>query len=323
MCVAYCPLAAVGIADHDVIASGGADGKVALWHAATGELIHSIDHKEPRAAGAPEVEREQVYVCCHNPSFGIHANHLVTAADHAMRHFDLQTQQVACEWGYETHEGSPWVSGGIERNSKKIAFIFDAAVAPNAAQGSPVSDCIVVGLGDGTVRLTDRRAKKEAAIVGAREKWCTGVCFSDDGSTVGSSWGSGAGVVWDTRTWQASGVMRGHEAAAYGCGFWPDQSELMVTWSGDATVKLWDVATQRTVAWQSFDDYPIYHVAFAPDKESMLVVGGPPTNIGGCPGKLLKLSSPDVEAGAGPGKAGGGAAGGEEEPSALSAIMGQ
>ena len=325
--VAYCPLSAEGIAEHDVVASGGSDGNVLLWHATTGQLIHKIDHKDPRLIVASEEEREQVYVCRYNPSFGAHANHLITAADNAMRHFDLQSQRLAAEWGYETHEGSPWVSGGIERNARKVAFIFDAAVAPTAAQGSPVSDCILVGLGDGTVRLTDRRARREAAIVGAKEKWCTGVCFAADGGSIGSSWGSGAGVVWDTRTWQATAVLRGHEAAAYGCGFWPGKSDLMVTWSADASVRLWDVSRQRVVACLGLEEYPVYHCAFSPDAQSILLVGGPPTNVGGVPAHLHQLV-PGVAPLEGAGGADGGKGEGrqeeqQEEESVLAALMGE
>jgi len=271
----------------------------------------------PAAQADPE-EREQIYVCISTPAEGAQPCHLITAADDTMRRFDLKATNCAAEWCYKTRDDSPWVSGGIDRNTNKTAFVFDAAVAPSGAQASPVASTILVGLGDGTMRLTDMRTQGEVAAVGAHEKWTTGVSFSDDGLYVASTWGSGAAIVWDVRTWQATATLRGHEGAAYGCSFWPGNSSLLLTWSADATLRLWDAHTesQRTLALLTMQDYPVYATALSPDSRSMVVAGGPAVNVGGVPGWVHPLVEESAEGD------GGWEVDDSDEPDAIGAIMG-
>ena len=124
------------------------------------------------------------------------------------------------------------VIGGDARNQAQQPYVFDAAMSPHLGNGN----VMVVGLGDGTVRLLDLRQSPANEILNTSPhvKWTTCVDISARGDMVAAVYGSGVLAVWDVRRggqqWEVRTSAQVHEQAAFGCCFWPGESELVLTW---------------------------------------------------------------------------------------------
>jgi eukaryotic-like serine/threonine-protein kinase len=123
---------------------------------------------------------------------------------------------------------------------------------------SPDGRRVAAGLGDwrtpdrpGLVRVWDAASREPLLTLRAHVGITWGVAFSPDGSLLASGGGPLAPYrdetrLWDARTGRELRRLRGHLQGVRGVAFHP-QGELLATSSGDATVKLWDVATGRAI----------------------------------------------------------------------------
>ena len=199
--------------DSRLLATGGADTTVRLWHVATGREVRTLTGRSKRP---------------NSVAFSPDGRWLaVGSSDHTVRLWDPAAGRLA-----KTLVGH---TRGVE------AVVF-----------APSGRWLAAGGADGTVRVWDVASGREARALRSRHGQWSSVAFSPDSRLLaGASGGLGTGqtvAVWDARTgrelWtlRTPGTLSGQPAAAFS----PD-GRWLVTVSRDKTLRLWDMATDRPV----------------------------------------------------------------------------
>jgi len=201
-------------------------------------------------------------------------------------------------------------------------------MSPNLGSGN----VMVLGLGDGTVRLVDLRDQphNEICSTPAHHKWTTSVSMSASAHLVASAYGSGVCALWDVRMagaqWPATAAAQVHQRPAFGCCFWPQEDGLLMTWSSDSTLKLLGIAeaTPRLLVERSFSPSMLYHCSFSPQADTMALAGGGPGNgdMSACLMPLSGLASAQQAPAAAPEVQLQPAGADQAQDSAINAIMG-
>lgn len=190
------------------------------------------------------------------------------------------TSMSFCSWWRVEALANAPVFGGEQRNEDQKAFVFDLALSPSSAGGTPL---LAAATSDGSVRVTtiphgrcdltdgasaagshSRRGQSAQQLVAVLETehvgHLTSVCWRPDGRTLASTCGDGTTLLWDARTWRCCAVLRGvHQRTAFGatfCGGFRGsrtggtlgyerigEPELLMTYSSDGSIAFWDTAT--------------------------------------------------------------------------------
>ncbi|KAF9025093.1 WD40 repeat-like protein [Hymenopellis radicata] len=108
------------------------------------------------------------------------------------------------------------------------------------------------------------------------DDWVSCIACSTNGELLTSgSWG-GLIRIWDTKSGEESGQLRGHADGVFSVCFSPD-SKLLVSGSADKTIKVWDVTTckllETLLEGSVGEKYAGLSVAFSPDGKR-IVSGG-------------------------------------------------
>jgi len=227
------------------LASGGDDGRVCLWDAATGA-----------PAGMLEGHRGGVQCLAYGPD----GHHLASGGtDGQVRLWDAATGASAGV--LEGHRGgvrsliySPdgrrLASGGDDG----LVHLWDAATGAPAGvldghrdgirrlAYSPDGQRLASGGNDDQVRLWDATT---GAQVGSLEGHRGGVlclAYSPDGCRLASSSDDGQVRLWDAATGAPAGVLTGHRGGVRSLAYSPDGRRL-TSGGSDGLVRLWDAAT--------------------------------------------------------------------------------
>jgi WD40 repeat protein/class 3 adenylate cyclase len=105
-----------------------------------------------------------------------------------------------------------------------------------------------------------------------------GVAFSADGSMLATTGDDGTAKVWDPESGRELGSIQGPEGPVLGPSLSPDGSLAAAAWLDEDTVRVWEVATGRTVHEIDAVLAP-FSTAFSPDGER-LVIGGLDDSVG-------------------------------------------
>ena len=128
---------------------------------------------------------------------------------------------------------------------------------------SPDGQILAVACGIG-IQLYDTVDLNEIALLQGYSY--NGIAFSPDGRLLAAAGNMGNEIhLWDIQGKNQVGVLKGHTAWIYSVIFSPD-GKMLVSGSGDETVRLWDVEEQRQVGLLQHGNY-VYSVAFSPDGE--------------------------------------------------------
>eukprot|EP00903_Cladosiphon_okamuranus_P016691 g15388.t1 len=322
------------------IATGSADGNVRLWGIPSGDRDFSSDGGDETGAGRYKSLKVvgqlrhsdqakgldgQVYSCQFIADTAGAAGQaqasptgLLTASDNSVHLWDVETRtRVASRALSKVGEHSI----GGERNPEDMSFVFDAK--PRPGSGSSV---LAVALSDSTVRVGDvfREGGEQATVLrGSSNTHLTGLAWSADGTILGSCGGNGTVTLWDTRTWTVRSVLSGHSRAVYGAAFHPGGGcatrtaaaasgsasggesplQMLVSWSSDESVCLWDAARatgdepEPLATLEVGEGFPVYSCSVSPDGQRFAVAGGgsggKPAGFLGVPIKVIDLKDKD------------------------------
>ncbi|MGW6742446.1 nSTAND1 domain-containing NTPase [Streptomyces sp. NPDC055025] len=234
-------------ADGKTIATGNDEGTVELLDATTGA-----------SRGAIKDEIQSGRVMAFSPEGDILA--IGGSYDDTVQLWDVASRTLK-----ET------LTGHSARVSA-IAFSPDGdmlATATNTSLETGSSRPVIVGDGDGTVRLwntadgADKGTINIAGQVGPLD-FMQAMAFSPDGETLATGHSNdGAVRLWDVATRKVKDTLTGHTGGVNAVAFSPN-GDFLATGSGDRSVRVWNGDTGAPMGVFNHPD-AVYEVAFAPD----------------------------------------------------------
>jgi WD40 repeat protein len=220
--------------DGRPIASGGHDGCVRIWDAASGrELLTLRGHTGPieKVAYSPD-------------------GRTIASASHD------QTIRV---WDAETGQGIHTLQGHTRR-ANGVAFSPDGKLLASAAGR--------YGDRGGEIKVWDAHSGKELRSFPGYPSVEAGVCFSPDGRRLASAWPADVIRIWDPMTGREFLSLKGHTGEIRSIAFSPD-GQFLASGSTDNTARIWHLTTGQQVHVlvhaHKGDPSALNVVAFSPD----------------------------------------------------------
>jgi WD40 repeat protein len=235
---------AVAIApDGSWLASGGDDGTVRIWDAATGQ---------ERAALKGHTGGVQAVAIAPDGSW------LASGGwDKTVRIWDAATGQERVTLKGHTHwvqavaiapDGS-WLASGSSDGTVRIwdaatgqeRVTLEAHASVEAMAIAPDGSWLASGGSGGSVRIWDAATGQERATL-IDTSWVEGVAIAPDSSWLASGGWNGTVQIWDAATGQERVTLKGHSDRVEALAVAPDGSWLASS-GDDGTVRIWDMAT--------------------------------------------------------------------------------
>ena len=257
--------------DGHILASGGEDGTILLWHRSTGAQKVLTKSAKPVS----------------NLAFSPDGKTIASGSRGSIRFWDTITGEekdaltglpghinnlsfspdgktiVSVTWG----DGEVCISNIITGKPQKT---FTVRMTDNVFSVAFSSDGKIVAIGnsDGNIYLSDLNTGKLMRKLTGHSEDVQRVVFSPDGKTLASSSYLDETVrIWDVHTGEQKRTLTEHTGDIEGLAFSPDGKILASSGSGDGTIRFWDVRTgDEKHAVTGHADY-VYSVAFNPDEK--------------------------------------------------------
>jgi WD40 repeat protein len=208
------------------ILSGGAEGNVRLWDAATGTTLRTFSG--PTGA---------VWCAVFSPD---ERRVLAGSWDGTARVWDAGSGREVCV--FRGHKGQ--VCGA--------AYTSDGSLAVSG------------GGQDGTAKLWDAETGRLVRSFDGHALGVYGLAFSPDDALLLTTSEDRTARLWNVETGALVRVLEGHQHAATYASFSPDGRRAL-TGSKDGTIRLWDLQTGRTVRTLAGHTNAVWQVSFSPD----------------------------------------------------------
>ena len=253
--------------DGHQIVSGGQDGMLRLWDAASGQPVRV---KEGNQGSVQSV------------AFTSDGHQIASGgSDGTLRLWDAASgQAVRVLAGHElgvnsmafSPDGRQIASGGDDGTLR----LWDAAsgqpVRVTAAHKgsvrsltfSPDGRQIASGGDDGTLSLWDAASGQPLRSMEGQKNSVRSLAFSPDGRQIVSGGNSGTLGLWDAASGQPVRVMEGHKDWVYCVAFSPDGRQI-ASGGRDLTLRLWDTASGQPVRIMEGHSHWVRSLAFSPD----------------------------------------------------------
>jgi RNA polymerase sigma factor (sigma-70 family) len=252
--------------DGRTLASGGSEGTVCLWEAATGrELPRPPPHQGP------------VFAVAFSPD----GKTLASAGSDLIRLVDVPSAREVRR--LEGHRGatrsvafSPdgqTLACGTDGN---LVCLWGAATgklyrcieghqgAVNSVAFSPDGQAVASGSYDDTIRLWDVTTGGERVSFGGHQGMVLSAAFAPDGRLLATAGQDQAVRLWDVATGRELRRLEGHKVPVNAVAFCPD-GQTVVTAGGDEVVRLWEAATGAEVRQLRGHQGPVTCLAVSPD----------------------------------------------------------
>ncbi|ADI09513.1 putative WD-40 repeat protein [Streptomyces bingchenggensis BCW-1] len=228
--------------DGRTLATGGGDGKIRLWDAATGERRATLSGRTDAVVSM---------------TFSPDGRTLATGSNDTARLWDVTTGRPRTTLTGHTKgvgsvasspDGRTLATGGWDgksqlwdvATSKRRATLSGHTKGVESVAFSPDGRTLATGSGDKTVRLWDMATGRPRTILSGRTDAVWAVAFSPDGRTLATGGRDGKARLWDVTTGRPRTTLTGHTGGVGSVAFSPD-GHTLATGSNDKAVRLWDV----------------------------------------------------------------------------------
>ncbi len=261
--------------DSNVLATGGTDGMVRLWEAASGrEILSCKGHTDwvrsvafsPDGKTLASVSSDQT-VKLWNINTGECLN---TFQEHTSRVYSLafspdgktlasgSADQTVKLWNINT-------GACLNTFQEHTCWVYSLAFSPDGKTLASVSS-------DRTVKLWDIGTSECLKTLQGHNAWISSVAFSPDGKALASASADQTVKLWNISTGECLKTLQGHSGWVYSLAFSLD-GKTLASASADQTVKLWDISTGDCLKTLEGHTSKVRSVAFSPDGQ-FLVSGG-------------------------------------------------
>ncbi len=261
--------------DGKHLVSGGQDGTVKVWDAATGqELLTLKGHTSPVRSVAFSPDGNRIATGAGDPNKPAEAKVWDAGTGQellALKRFTGEVWSVAF-----SPDGKRIVTGdGHRAGGRGEATVWDAGTGQEilALKGhtgpvrsvafSPDNQRIVSGGGDGA-KVWDAETGQELRALKGYTAYVWSVAFSPDNKRIVTGCWDRTAKVWDAATGQELLTLKGHTGWVLSAAFSPDNKRV-VTGSVDNTVRMWDAETGLEVLALKGHAAEVSSVAFSPD----------------------------------------------------------
>ena len=277
--------------DGAVIASGGDDGTLVLWDAATGLRMRSVAAHQgaPGFKGSPRLA---------GLAFSPGGDRIVTCGwDKAIRLWDSSTLGLVWEEMQEDADGA-LVSCAFSPDGETIVVtgsdirILDAVdgvfligfvghLASESGRPSAITTCafspdgtrFVSGGYDGRLIVWDAEDWDQISSLAIPDNRVESCAFSPDGGRIVAADGGGVVRIWDLTAATEPMVLVGHRGPVAACAFSPDGAKVLSAGRQDQSLILWDARTGEALATLQGHDGGILACAFALDGGAVVSSG--------------------------------------------------
>ena len=254
--------------DGHILASGGEDGTILLWHRSTGaeKMLTKSTESVSNLAFSPDgktiASGDEGTIRFWDTVTG-EQKQKFTGFPKGIRNLSFSPDGktiVSVTWGSEI-----CISDTITGKPKK-AFTVSTTDGVFSEAFSPDGKIVALGSFDGNIYLSDLSTGKLKRTLTGHSEDIQRVVFSPDGKTLASSSYLDETVrIWDVHTGEHRRTLTEHTGDIEGLAFSPDGKTLASSGSYDGTIRFWNVHTgDEKYAVTGHTDC-VYSVAFNPD----------------------------------------------------------